>query len=251
MRLLDSLEPIDLSGMVAEAALLTRVDRKYLVRTELLPDLAGGLPRGSRVLEIEGHRAMGYRSTYLDTPELSSFFAAGRGRRNRWKVRVRTYLDTGTSYVEVKTRGPRGTTVKNRVELPAGPDTAVRAYAATLIDHDEAARLRPTLDTSYLRSTLLVPGGTRATIDTGLTVNSHLADREGVLEGLAVVETKSGSTPGAVDRLLWRLGQRPVRISKYGAGLAALHPELPRLKWHRVLDHHLGLPCRAASLRAA
>jgi hypothetical protein len=43
-----------------------------------------------------------------------------------------------------------------------------------------------------------------------------------------------------VDRQLWAAGHRPVRISKYGAGMAALHPDLPDLKWHRALNHHLG-----------
>jgi len=37
-------------------------------------------------------------------------------------------------------------------------------------------------------------------------------------------------------------GHRPLRISKYGVGMAALHPGLPELKWHRVLHRSLTLP---------
>jgi hypothetical protein len=40
---------------------------------------------------------------------------------------------------------------------------------------------------------------------------------------------------------MWSRGHRPARISKYGVGMAALHPDLPRLKWHRALNKHLGL----------
>ncbi len=50
-----------------------------------------------------------------------------------------------------------------------------------------------------------------------------------------IVETKGGSSPSALDRALWRTGTRPSRVSKYGAGLAALDDDLPDLKWHRVL----------------
>ena len=55
---------------------------------------------------------------------------------------------------------------------------------------------------------------------------------------LAIIETKSGSAPSSADRTLWHHGYRPQRISKYATGLAALHPELPANRWHRVLDRH-------------
>ena len=79
----------------------------------------------------------------------------------------------------------------------------------------------------------------------GLPVGGELDLFARALADLAIVETKSAGAASEVDRLLWRAGHRPVRISKYGAGMAALHPDLPRLKWHRVLDTHLGVP-RAA-----
>ena len=59
------------------------------------------------------------------------------------------------------------------------------------------------------------------------------------LPRLAIVETKTGATPSSTDRLLWRHGHRPVRISKYGTGLAVLHPDLPATPWRRVLDRHV------------
>jgi hypothetical protein len=55
---------------------------------------------------------------------------------------------------------------------------------------------------------------------------------------MAIVETKTGSTASRVDRLLWSRGHRPVRISKYATGLAALHPELPTGVWRRTLRRH-------------
>ena len=58
------------------------------------------------------------------------------------------------------------------------------------------------------------------------------------LPGRLVVETKGGASPSPLDRALWWAGVQPSRVSKYGAGLAAL-TDLPDLKWHRVVNQHL------------
>ena len=59
---------------------------------------------GLRALEIDGLRQFGYTSTYLDTDELDSFRATAHKRARRGKVRTRRYLDSGLSFLEVKTR---------------------------------------------------------------------------------------------------------------------------------------------------
>jgi len=50
--------------------------------------------------------------------------------------------------------------------------------------------------------------------------------------------TKTAARVSQADQLLWRSGRRPTQISKYGTGLAALRPELPSTKWHRILRRH-------------
>ena len=62
------------------------------------------------------------------------------------------------------------------------------------------------------------------------------------LPDFAIVETKSTGRASRIDRTLWRLGYRPQRISKYATGLAALHRELPRNRWTRVLAGPLASP---------
>lgn len=97
------------------------------------------------------------------------------------------------------------------------------------------SHLAPAVTTRYTRATLLVGQvGTRATIDTD--VSAIAPDGRLVhLDGMAIVESKSTGPPSPVDRLLWSLDHRPVRVSKFGTGLAALFPELPSNKWHRAL----------------
>lgn len=244
---LQIIKPIGLDDLVAQAALLTRVDRKYVVPVPAAEALLEQLPTGTQMLDIEGRRDFGYRSTYLDTPGRESFLSAGRSSRGRWKVRTRAYLDTGTTWLEVKTRGPRNATVKRRIPHPeadasCGLTASGRAFVADCLGHRVAAALEPTLVTAYRRATLLLPAShSRVTIDVELGWTSILDRRDLDRPSLAIVETKTGATPSEVDRLLWSRGFRPTRISKYGVGMAALHPDLPRLKWHRTLDRQLGV----------
>ena len=208
--------------------------------------VVAGLAGTARVLEIGGRRDFGYASLYFDTPELASYLLSARGRRRRFKVRRRTYLDTGASYLEVKTRGSRGSTVKERTPDDAGRapglDPAARAFVDEVLGAvgvpPVADRLQPVLGTRYQRTTLHLAGSeSRVTVDTGLTWSVPRGpDLD--LPGLAIVETKSSSTPSAADRWLWRHGSRPSRVSKYGTGLAALHEHLPANRWHPVLRRY-------------
>ncbi|MDO9457522.1 polyphosphate polymerase domain-containing protein [Nocardioides sp.] len=248
---LDALAPIGLDELVERAELLTRVDRKYVVTRHEATALVAAVPDDTQVLEIGHRRTFGYRSAYLDTPDLDSFLGAGRSHRRRWKVRTRTYLDSGSTWLEVKTRSSRDQTLKQRIFHPDAEDEdglspEGRAFVAAIVGAEHAAALRPTLATAYQRSTLFLPASaSRVTVDVDLGWSSLRGIRDLDRPALAIVETKTGSTPSPVDRLLWSHGHRPVRISKYGVGMAALDPALPRLKWHHVLDRHLGLP-RAA-----
>jgi hypothetical protein len=244
------LEPIALEELVERAALQTRVDRKYLLPHTAAERVVAGLAGSARVLEIGGRRDFGYESLYFDTPELTSYHLAARGRRRRFKVRRRTYLDTGQSFLEVKTRGGRGSTVKERTpdedSCTLGLDAARRSFVDAVLDRSGiravGTQLEPVLGTSYQRTTLhlAAPDGgsdSRVTVDTDLTWSLPDGPQLG-LPGLAIVETKSSSTPSAADRWLWRHGHRPCRVSKYGTGLAALHRHLPANKWHPVLSRH-------------
>jgi len=249
------LEPISLDELIERAELLTRVDRKYVVPAAGAGRLVNALAGAARILEVDGCREFAYRSTYFDTPQRDSFLSAGRSQRRRWKVRTRTYLDSGSSWLEVKTRQARDQTAKRRIEHPDahqvdGLTPAGEAFVADSLGTRVAASVEPVLDTLYRRTTLFLPASSsRTTIDVDLRWTSLLDGTELERPAVAVIETKTGSTPSAVDRLMWSYGHRPVRISKFGVGMAALDPQLPRLKWHRAMDRHLGLTTDTPSTR--
>lgn len=241
-------DPISLDELTEQAELLTRVDRKYLLTAQdaatVLDELATLAPR---VLQIDGRRDFAYESVYFDTPELLSYRLAAHDRRRRFKLRTRGYLDTDGAFLELKTRGSRSATVKDRIPVdPDDRDRITGAGAAYVTDaiHDlgmapgTVQRLRPTIITRYRRTTLVIPGSAaRATIDTEL----EWVDVDGVAlrrPDLVVIETKSTGSAGEVDRLLRRSGHRPSRISKFATGLAVLRPDLPANRWSRTLRRH-------------
>lgn len=240
------LAPASLDDVLAEADLQTRTDRKYLVPPSVFTAFIEGVGDDYRVLEIGGLRSFRYDSVYFDTPALTSYHGAARGRRRKFKVRTRTYLDSALSVLEVKTTGGRDETQKERMPYETGLRDQISSEAAEFIearvDLDGGAQsLAPVLTTTYDRTTLVdLNRGARMTFDADLWLTepsgSAVAMRDHIL-----VETKSVSTAGPADRLLWSLGVRPATISKFCVGLAALNPHLPANRWHRTLKRHFGL----------
>jgi hypothetical protein len=241
------LPAVGLDELLATAALQTRVDRKYVLPRAAVLDLLAALPDGTRRLVIDGRDAFGYESVYFDTPDLAAFHLAAGRRRRRYKVRTRTYRDTGGCWLEVKTRGSRGTTVKDRREHAVADRACVGDALGFVVDtlHRQGvdlpggpdAELRPTLTTQYRRRTLHLPDGARLTIDTGLEWLGATSSAAVPLH--AVVETKSVTGASVADRALWALGHRPSRISKYATGLVVLDPTLGGRPWRRTVRRTL------------
>ncbi|OJX70936.1 MAG: molecular chaperone [Micrococcales bacterium 73-13] len=253
-----ALAPVPLDELVAEAALLTRVDRKYVLPLADAERVVAALPAGTRVLEIGGHRGLRYETVYFDTPDLLSWRLAAHSRRRRFKVRTRTYADTGVAFLEVKTRGARRATVKERIDYdvddrerltPEGHEYAEASLRPLGLDAGIVDELVPTLVSGYRRTTFAPPeAGLRATLDVGLAWELPDGTRLETPQ-VAIVETKSGARASDVDRVLWRAGHRPVSISKYGTGLAAIRGDLAAGRWARVLRRHFaregGVRCAA------
>jgi hypothetical protein len=245
---LDGLRPMPLAEVDARAALLSRTCRKYLVPADLLPTLFAGAGERCGVLTIDGHRVFRYSSTYLDTPDLRTFHDHRRGRRLRFKTRVRAYVDTGTRVFEVKLEGARGVTDKIRMAYD-GPADRLTWRTRTFIDDvvgaygmDPPDTLSASAVTDYRRSTVVaLSGGERVTVDTGL-----IGYRDGrcvrMRPDLALLEvkTRGGLTP--TERRLHEYGHRTVGFSKYGAVVAALDPRLAGHRWHRAMRSCLGPP---------
>lgn len=230
---------------MAMANLQTRIDRKYLVPRALFAELVARLEGRMRVLEIHGRRSFEYESAYFDTDELLAYHQHAHGRRRRFKVRTRTYLDSGETMLEVKTEGGRDETVKDRYphrredRYHLGPH-AREVVSERLDDAAIADRLELSLISRYQRATLVDPtAGTRMTCDVGMTFSDSHRSAQGPVHQV-LIESKTTGAAAPVDRLLWRMGHRPISLSKYCVGLALLNPQLPANRWNRTLRRGFG-----------
>jgi hypothetical protein len=236
---LDDLPAISLDELQGDAAFLTRRDRKYLLPLAGVESLLALVDPATRVLEIEGRRCFGYLTPYFDDEGFSAYLSAARRRPNRFKVRTRLYTDSGLHMLELKVRDARGRTVKHRLDragealeqLADGERSWLHTFPQVAPYADDLCHC---LTTRYRRATLALPNAAgRLTIDTDLRV--ALPDGTSMaLSPWAIVETKGAGTATTVDRLLWRLGYRPLSMSKFTVGLSLLIPDLPANHWHRA-----------------
>jgi len=225
---------VGLAEVVEDAARLTRVDRKYLVTASLAADFLAGLPAELRVLDIDGRTVTSYASTYFDTADLDSCRDHVQGRRRRWKVRSRVYVEDRLCRIEVKTKDGRGVTVKTVAESSVARHGRLEGEERRFVERTfedlrlevPAARLRPSMEVDYRRLTLAdTAAGLRVTVDWG--VRCRLGGGQVRLDdGFALVETKGGERPSAADRSLLALGARPRSFSKYVSAASLLRNDI-------------------------
>lgn len=238
--------PVSLEEVVSEAALMTRVDKKFLLTAEEFTELMARLGSEFRIMQIGDRRLFTYESVYFDTPNLEMFNAHKQGRRRRYKVRTRTYVDSGLCMVEAKFKGARGQTVKHRIPYELGERDAINAKAEQFLrgqlreqyDQDLPV-LNPVMRSDYVRGTFVNPRDEeRLTCDVNLVYSGDAGTVKG--PDLFVVETKTADGKGAADAALAQMGIREVSMSKYCIGIALLHPQLAANKWSRLLRQNFG-----------
>lgn len=225
------LRPISLEQLNISASMLIRRDNKYVIREDRLQPAWGELARQFDILEIEGKRDFIYETCYFDDPVHTSYFDHHRGRRQRCKVRMRQYVDAQLCFVEIKLKGKRGLTVKQRIACPMdqygildeSSSIQIRSIYRDLYGRDFDQALDPVVWMRYRRMTLVAKqGGERMTIDRHL-VFSDASGSHRIDEDLVIVETKSGNANGIADKILRSLHQHPTNgASKYCVSMAVL-----------------------------
>ena len=266
--LFNGFAPISLADLNAKAEMMERIDNKYVVSHDALSQIVPDLARQFDILDIDHRRAFTYDTRYFDDGQHSAYYEHHQGRRKGFKVRTRSYADAGLCYLEVKVKGARGMTMKNRIPHdPAASGvldhTAWAHIHTTYSNHYDKAfhyALRWTLDIRYKRITLVAKdGGERMTIDTDLTFSS--ANRSLCCgTDVFIIETKSALGRGFADICLRRVHERPMKkCSKYCIGMASLGEVqrsnlfLPTMRKLNLIGHDvqhlLPLSQKAAPLR--
>jgi len=230
------------TAQVEACALQDRVDTKFVLRAEEMDTLLSILVTDFAVVQSEESLVGQYRNQYFDTDEYRFLREHHRGRRPRFKVRIRHYLDRNMSALEIKEKAPNGRTVKIRQPLAFMSNELSEQQRAFLDAHPRitAGALKPSVQVDFSRATLVSKQvDERLTIDTAL-VFSHEEEEE-ALGTVVVAEIKqprfSPRSPGMLA--LRQSGATQLRISKYMTAGQLLLPSIrlprytPRLKMLR------------------
>lgn len=238
-------EPITL-GEMGGIKLMNRTDTKFVASTAQLAALLRLAQADYRAQEIDGQRLMNYGTLYFDTPDYAFYTLHHDGHAGRQKVRIRSYLDSRQSFLEVKTKDNHGRTRKKRTDTDAfADDYGAPAYhtAAQLqfleshLSTAPAAGLEGKVANRFKRLTLVNRAKTeRLTIDTELRFHNLATGRDSRLDGLAIIELKrDGRVASPVLDLLWQLRIHPSGFSKYCLGLALTDPDLRQNRFKKRL----------------
>ena len=222
---LDTISPI-LLGEMDSIKLMNRIDTKFLTtEATLVHVLEDAAARGYRALETEGTRISAYDTLYYDTPGLQMFLDHHNRRLVRQKVRTRTYVGSGQTFLEIKRKDNHGRTKKKRTGIaPAAfRDFHVEPSALALLEAYSsipAGAMTPALETLFRRITLVDPARTeRLTIDTGLCFRNARNGREASLQDAVIIELKQdGRAASGMKDILLDHRVKALRVSKYCIG---------------------------------
>ena len=210
--------------------LMNRTDTKYVFSTATLEDILELAAGEYRVQQTEGSVCSPYHTVYLDTPDKIMYMAHQNGRKTREKIRVRTYLSSSLSFLEVKNKSNKGRTDKRRmiVDDPENlPESATEMflskYALFMMP-----QIAPQLENRFQRITLVNNAMTeRLTIDTDIRFRNLLNGNYISLPNLVVMELKrDGRADSPILRTLNRLRVKKCGFSKYCIGCAMTDHEL-------------------------
>jgi len=242
--ILSTYQPITLDEM-SGIKLMNRTDTKFVTTVDRLMLLLQ-LARGDyRAQDIDGRRIASYYTAYFDTPDNNMYIVHQNGHAGRQKLRIRSYVDSGLNFLEVKTKNNHGRTKKKRMDMvgfdPVHPDHGIRFMGqdAQYRQYDEFLRkhlrydprlLTEHMENHFQRVTLVNKAKTeRLTIDTALQFHNLQTGRDADLTGLVIIELKrDGLQPSPILGMLRDLRIKPSGFSKYCMGSALTNPSLKR-----------------------
>lgn len=225
---LSSFKTISLEEMKG-IKLMNRIDTKFVTTTDKLRSLLSLAASDYFVQQINDKRISAYSTVYFDTPDYNMFYVHQTGHANRQKLRFRTYTDSNLQFMEVKTKNNHGRTKKKRIrvtDMDLNGDEKLQ-FLSQYLKYDTSV-LNPALQTKFDRITLVNQNKTeRLTIDTNITFNNIVHQKQNHLQNLVVIELKrDGLSPSPVLSMLRQLRIFPHGFSKYCMGQMLTNNEL-------------------------
>ena len=218
--------------------LMNRVDTKFLTTVTTLGEILRRAAALYRVLETGGSRIAGYDTLYYDTDDYRMYLDHQNRRLNRRKIRTRTYLSSGDTYLEIKRKNNKGRTRKKRIAIPAGEfhslagDNAAEAFISAKTEFSTTC-ISPSTRTEFSRITLVNNAMTeRLTIDSGLKFENLRTGAKSDLADAVIIELKQdGYCHSDIRDILLDLRVKPTRVSKYCIGTVLTVPDIKKSRF--------------------
>ena len=230
-QLIASFNSISLAEMDA-VTLMNRVDTKYIINNSQLSDLLVMALKHYRIVEIDGKRIIPYSTIYFDTDTTEMYLMHHNGKLNRSKVRMRSYIDSGISFLEIKSKNNKGRTTKNRIGI-----TNEQFAMMTMKEKDTVflkemdvhpGLLIPQIQNNFRRITLVDNKMTeRITLDTRLSFKNVSTGLSKKVEDLVIIEMKQdGASASHFREYLQAIRINSGSMSKYCMGMMLGNPDL-------------------------
>jgi hypothetical protein len=235
--LLDSFRPITLKEM-EPVKLMDRVDKKFMLTLQLLPEILREIRNDYFVLDIAGKRTTRYQTIYFDTPRYDCYLKHHNGRLNRYKVRSRQYVESNLNFFEVKFKSNKDRTKKKRLLC----EEQVRDIGRREHEYMQkfkglnASGFQPSMFIDFTRITFVSKElNERLTIDMNLQFRNESGEKR--YDRLVIIEAKmsSGKTVSSVVQALKKFKVSERSISKYCLGVAQLVPAIKKNKFKPAL----------------
>jgi hypothetical protein len=211
--------------------LMNRMDHKYWFHIDYLPGLLNTVGDDYYVLEIDGESQLPYSTRYFDTQQNKMFVAHHNGKLNRYKIRRRSYVLSGISFLEIKLKSNKGRTMKKRIpsDIHSASFNEKESDFINSSSPYSSDDLSLSLINSFSRITLVNRNlKERCTIDLNLAYEYR--EKKISLSDLVIVEVKTDGNAKS-SPLAKALNEERIRaagFSKYCVGRTVTDPCLKR-----------------------
>jgi len=209
--------------------LMNRVDAKYVFHSRDLEKILLHLSLDYEILEINKQLKSNYETQYFDTDDFKMYTMHHNGKANRYKVRIRTYTDSDTSFVEIKQKNNKKKTSKSRILKKTNNNELSEEEKKFIQDKlsIDTNKLTLSLENRFKRITLVNRKNIeRVTIDTDILFINK--DKKIKMDNLVICEIKkqAHNYKSVMEKELKEYRIKAFRISKYILGSYLCNPNI-------------------------
>lgn len=228
---LDEFDTLSLSE-IKGAKLMKRTDTKYVFPESSLLSILSDLKKDYGILEVDDVRMQEYQTLYFDTPDFKFYQQHHNGQRDRFKLRVRSYLDSELNFIEVKRKDNHNQTQKSRLladNHDDGHSPEIQSFLDSTLPLPHQSYLVPKITNRFNRIALVSKHDQeRMTLDLDLRFMSPSGQFS--LPGIVIAEVKQPhfSVHSVFIQKMREAGYRSTSFSKYCIGIALAYPYVKR-----------------------